>query len=81
MSIAERATEPWALPLPASEGPLLLELDDLCLAVKGDGELGSTQAADADHGVVFQELVVGPFSRPTCPESCDHNRETNLVPL
>ena len=43
-SIAVRATEPWPSPLPASgtEGPLLLELDDLRLAVEGDGDRGST---------------------------------------
>jgi hypothetical protein len=77
----DRATEPRALSLPTSEGPLLLELHHLCLAVVDDGDLQSAQATDTQHWVVFQELVVLPFSRPTCPESCDHNRERSLVPL
>jgi hypothetical protein len=49
--------------LPASEGPLLFELHDLRLAIKGDGDLGSTQPTDANRGVVFQELAVLPFPR------------------
>jgi hypothetical protein len=53
------------LALPASEGPLVFELDDLRLAVEGDGNLKSAQAAGTDDGVVFQELAVGPFPRPS----------------
>jgi len=63
-SVAVWTAEPWTLALPASKGPLLLKLDDLCLAVAGDGDLGSAQATSADDGVVFQELTIGPLSRP-----------------
>jgi hypothetical protein len=49
------------LPLFAPKGPLLLKLNDLCLTVEGDGDLGSAQATGADDSVVFQELAVLPF--------------------
>jgi hypothetical protein len=78
--VAIWAAEPGTLALPAPEGPFLLKLDDLCLAVEGDGDLGSTQATGAQHVVVLQELVIRPFPRSTCPESCDHNCESNLCP-
>jgi hypothetical protein len=78
-SIAVRAAEPRALPLPASEGPLLLKLDDLGLAVEGDSDLGAMQTASAHDGVVFQELAVGPVPRPsvTCSEGTGHRCERN----
>jgi hypothetical protein len=79
-SIAVRATEPRPLPLPAPERPLLLKLDDLCLTIAGDGDLGAAQATGAQHGVVFQELVVRPFPPPSGSEGCDHRSETNLCP-
>jgi len=79
-SAAVWATEPGALPLSAPEGPLLLELDDSCLTVESDGDLGSTQAADAQHWVIFQEFVVLPLppASSTCSESRDHRGESNL---
>jgi hypothetical protein len=76
--IAIWTAEPWALALPASEGPFLLELHDLCLAVEGDGSLGSAQATGAQYWVVFQELVIGPFPPSTRSEGGHHAGETNL---
>src|SRR5262249_39207634 len=75
--IAVRAAEPWALALPAPEGPLLLELYDLCLAVEDDGDL--EPATGPQHRVIFQELAVGPFPRlgVTSSEGCDHSCERN----
>jgi hypothetical protein len=46
------------LPLFASEGPFLLQLDDLDLTVNGDSNLGPAKTTNAQHRVVFQELVV-----------------------
>ena len=68
-SIAGQAAEPRPLPLPTAEGPLLLELNNLCLAIEGNSDLGSTQAADADDGVIFQELTVLPFPPPSSTRS------------
>ena len=78
-----RAAKPGALPLRASDakGPLLLKLDDLCLTVDGDGDLGPAQTTDAQYGVVFQKLAVLPFPFPpsaTCSERRDHRGEINL---
>jgi hypothetical protein len=47
--IAGRAAEPRALALLTPEGPLLLELDDLALAVAGDSDLGPAQPTSAQH--------------------------------
>ena len=63
---ATAAAEPGALPLFASEAPLLLKLDDLGLTAEGDGNLRPAQATGADDRVIFQQLGVGPFSRPSC---------------
>jgi len=76
-SIAGGAAEPWPLPLsspaPRAEGRFMFELDDLRLAVEGDGDLGSTQTTDTQHWVVFQELMVKPFPpNVACPERCNH---------
>ena len=79
--LMQDATEPGTLALPAPEGPFLLKLDDLCLAVEGDGDLGSTQATDPQHRVIFQELAVLPFPfspSATCSESRNHRGESNL---
>jgi hypothetical protein len=57
-SVAVRAAEPRPLPLFASEGPFLLQLDDLSLTVNGDSNLGPAKTTNAQHRVVFQELVV-----------------------
>ena len=78
-----RAAKPGALPLRASDakGPLLLKLDDLCLTVDGDGDLGPAQTTDAQYGVVFQKLAVLPFPfspSAACSESRDHWGESNL---
>ena len=45
--IAVRTTKPWPLPLLTAEGPFLLQLHDLGLAVASDGDLRSTQTASA----------------------------------
>jgi len=72
-SITDRAAEPGTDALPASEGPFLLELDDLGVAVEGDGNLRPAQASDVQHRVVFQELMVEPFPPNVAgPERCDH---------
>ena len=46
-SITVRTAKPWPLPLLTAEGPFLLQLHDLGLAVASDGDLRSTQTASA----------------------------------
>ena len=73
------AAKPRAQALFTSEGPFLFQLHKLGVAVEGDGHLGSTQTADANRWVIFQELVVLPLPSPsaTCSESRDHRGESN----
>jgi hypothetical protein len=66
------AAEPWALALFASERPLLFKLDDLRVAVDGDGDRRSTQATGTQPCVGFQQPVIGPFQLFACSERCDH---------
>lgn len=68
-----RAAKPGALPLLASERPFLLKLNDLCLTVDGNGDLAPAQATDAQLGMIFQELAIGPFRcLVSGPKGCDH---------
>jgi len=47
-----------------TEGRFEFELDGLLLAAEVDDDFRSAQATDADDGVIFQKLVIGPFPRP-----------------
>jgi len=71
-SQAYGTAEPRTLPLLTTEGPFLLKLDDLLVTVDGDGDLGPAEAADAQHGMVFQELTVPPF--PFSPSAARSER-------
>ena len=66
-SVTGRTAEPRAPPLSASdtERPFHFKLDELGMTVDGDGNLSPAQSADAQHGMVFQELVAGPVPRPS----------------
>jgi hypothetical protein len=77
-TIADGTAKPRTLTLLSTERPFLLELDDLCLAVDADGNLSPAKTTNPQYRVVFQELMVEPFSPSTCPESCNHKYETNL---
>src|SRR5262249_38508047 len=62
---------------------VLFELAGVGLSTVGDGNFGVTEeATDADAGMVFQELALGPFPRPgvTCSEGSDPRCENNSVP-
>jgi len=48
-----------------TERPFHFKLDELGMTVDGDGNLSPAQSADAQHGMVFQELVAGPVPRPS----------------
>ena len=72
--------KPWTLALLAPERPFLLKLNDLYLTVDSDGNLSSSETTGTDSGVIFQQLVIGPFPLFACSESCDHRSETNLYP-
>jgi len=60
-SVTDRTAEPWSLPLPSTECPLLLKLDNLFLTVDGDGNLSPPQTTDPQYRVIFQKPIVGPF--------------------
>jgi len=76
-SIAVRTAEPRSLPTFA-HGPLVLKRHDLCPTVVGDGDLGPAQTTRTEHGVIFQQQAVGPFSPGTCSKGCNHKGERNL---
>jgi len=64
-SQAHRTAEPRTLTLLASKRPLHFELDDLLVTVDSDGNLSPAETTDAQYRVVFQELMVRPFSPST----------------
>jgi hypothetical protein len=52
-STATWAAKPRALTLFTSERPLVFELDDLLMAVDGNGNLSPPQTPDPQHRVIF----------------------------
>jgi len=70
-SIASRAAKPGTLTLFTSKGPFHFELDDLCMAIDADSDLGPTETPDTQHRMIFQELMIRPFPLPSGSEGCD----------
>jgi hypothetical protein len=52
-SVTGRTTKPRTLTLFPTEGPFLLQLDNLGLTVDGDGNLSPPQTTDPQYRVIF----------------------------